>query len=88
MGADSWDTCPRCYDAACAANDALGDYAVPEVDASKFLTFREDYEFYGAHTGTVIVSYSGWCTTCHLAVKHDNQVEFYAPTHDAPQGEY
>jgi hypothetical protein len=29
-------------------------------------TFREDYEIYGAETGTVTVSYSGECTECHL----------------------
>jgi hypothetical protein len=29
-------------------------------------TFREDYEIYGAETGTVKVSYSGGCVECGL----------------------
>lgn len=29
-------------------------------------TFREDYEIYGAATGTVTVSYSGHCGECGL----------------------
>lgn len=76
MSADNWATCPRCYDEACRSTsipteelDALGDYAVPNVDAGDVLTFREDYEFYGAHAGTLIVSYSGACTKCGLALK-------------------
>lgn len=32
-------------------------------------TFREDYEIYGAETGTVTVSYSGFCSECGLKLK-------------------
>lgn len=31
-------------------------------------TFREDYEIYGASSGTVMVSYSGSCTKCGLSI--------------------
>lgn len=40
-------------------------------------TFREDYEFYGADSGTVIASYSGKCSTCGLAVHFDHRVTFF-----------
>lgn len=32
------------------------------------LTFREDYEIYGAEHGVVSVDYGGECTVCHLSV--------------------
>ena len=32
------------------------------------LTFREDYEIYGATDGLIIVDYSGSCTKCGLNV--------------------
>lgn len=31
-------------------------------------TFREDYEIYGAETGTVTVSYGGSCSHCGLSL--------------------
>ena len=37
-------------------------------------TFREDYEFYGAETGTVTASYSGYCTVCGLSVTFEHKV--------------
>lgn len=36
-------------------------------------TFREDYEFYGADTGTVYVSYSGRCTVCGYGVSFESE---------------
>ena len=35
-------------------------------------TFREDYEIFGAEVGEVVVSYSGSCTRCGLALKFDH----------------
>jgi len=34
-------------------------------------TFREDYEFFGAETGAVHVSYSGSCSDCGLEMHID-----------------
>lgn len=33
------------------------------------LTFREDYEIYGAETGEVTVSYGGSCDVCELSLE-------------------
>lgn len=41
---------------------------VKPVDPEDFRNFREDYEIYGAETGTVEVSYSGHCGTCGLGL--------------------
>lgn len=54
MSADNWAMCP-----ACVKN--------PNVNAD--YTFREDYEIYpDESSGTVKVSYSGWCTRCGSGV--------------------
>jgi hypothetical protein len=39
-------------------------------------TFREDYEIYGAESGTVTVTYGGSCGTCGLSLtfKHEHPV--------------
>jgi hypothetical protein len=42
-------------------------------------TFREDYEFYGAETGTLQISYSGQCTVCGLKLKFQEERDFYVP---------
>jgi hypothetical protein len=39
---------------------------IPVIDREDFRTFREDYEIYGAETGTVKVSYGGSCEVCGL----------------------
>jgi hypothetical protein len=40
-------------------------------------TFREDYEIYGAETGTVTVSYGGTCSQCGLELS-------FTEEHDIP----
>lgn len=40
-----------------------------------YATFREDYEIYGAETGTVTVSYSGSCRECGLGLSFDDKHE-------------
>lgn len=40
-------------------------------------TFREAYEFYGAETGTLTVSYHGQCTVCDLELSIEEQHPFY-----------
>lgn len=40
-------------------------------------TFREDYEFYGAETGTLKISYSGCCTKCGLKLQFEEERDFY-----------
>jgi hypothetical protein len=77
MSARNYSACPRCTarakkkaDAAMAAlaeagldDGTLGITGRPARD-----TFREDYEIYGADTGTVTVSYGGGCEECGLSV--------------------
>lgn len=41
-------------------------------------TFREDYEIYGAEDGTVMVSYGGSCTTCHLTLDFKHEHNLYS----------
>lgn len=38
-------------------------------------TFREDYEFSGAETGTVDIDYSGACTECGLSLSFSDRRE-------------
>lgn len=40
-------------------------------------TFREDYEIYGAETGTLTVSYHGQCTECGLKLSVKETYPFY-----------
>lgn len=49
--------------------DSAGEYAEQ--------TFREDYEIYGASSGTVKVSYSGHCTECGLGTDFEDARPFY-----------
>lgn len=42
-------------------------------------TFREDYEIYGAQTGTVKVRYKGGCEVCGLSLSFEHEHEFYDP---------
>jgi hypothetical protein len=44
-------------------------------------TFREDYEIYGAATGTVTVSYGGHCKVCglDLGFEDEHPIEGLAP---------
>ena len=44
---------------------------------SEDTTFREDYEFYGAETGTVSYTYSGYCRECELLVTFEGERKFY-----------
>ena len=65
-----------------AAADLFADYGkipvaefderraqIPSINREDFRTFREDYEIYGAETGTVKVDYSGACETCGLGLR-------------------
>src|SRR3954447_17439723 len=47
-----------------------------------FETFREDYEFYGAHDGEVHASYEGACSKCGLHVELKTTKKFW-PEADA-----
>lgn len=38
--------------------------AIKDVDPGEYLTFREDYEIFGAEDGAVTVHYSGSCSEC------------------------
>jgi hypothetical protein len=49
------------------------------VDEESFRTFREDYEIYGASTGTITVDYGGCCQTCGLGAYFQYEHKFYAP---------
>jgi hypothetical protein len=49
--------------------------AIKEIDDEDFRTWREEYEFYGAETGTVTVCYGGTCTTCGLELNIDEKYE-------------
>lgn len=65
-----------------------GQVPVEEFDAKRaelpdaprpqhFETFREDYEFWGADTGTLEVSYKGRCTKCGLGVELRDSRPFF-----------
>jgi hypothetical protein len=51
--------------------------ALKTVDPEDHRTFREDYEFYGAASGTVNASYSGACTACGLRVDFTRSETFW-----------
>jgi hypothetical protein len=40
-------------------------------------TWRENYEFYGANTGTLSIRYGAYCTKCGLEFEYEEDVEFY-----------
>jgi hypothetical protein len=46
---------------------------IPEVHSQDYCTFREDYEIYGAATGTVKVDYSGTCSACGLELSFTDE---------------
>ncbi len=51
--------------------------ALPSVDPDDFYTFREDYEFWGAETGEVQVSYRGACNVCGLSATIETSNRFW-----------
>lgn len=70
---------------AVAIQASYGKVPVEEFDAARRLltddmaafekrtpTFREDYEFYGAESGTVTASYSGGCRECGLSLDFED----------------
>lgn len=71
MSADHYAICPRCVD---EARKTIGLLYICEED---YRTFREDYEFWGADSGTVNVHYRGECDKCGLACKFDEPHVFY-----------
>jgi len=62
MSADNWTTCPRCD---------------PNGDEDEKSSFREDYEFYGAESGTISWDYSGYCRECELQVTFTGERKFF-----------
>lgn len=62
MSADNWAYCPRCQKE--EDRNLRDEYERPE--------FREDYEIYGAESGTVCISYSGRCNSCGLSVSWED----------------
>lgn len=96
MSADNWAVCPRCKYRALKkfekAGDAVqamyGNVTVEEFDATRAAlsmddvghTFREDYEFYDAETGTVEATYSGGCEVCGLSVTLKASEHFWSPS--------
>lgn len=59
-----------------AARAALQERRMKPMDE----TFREDYEFWGAHEGTLHVSYEGRCTVCGTGTKHEDAIKFWSPS--------
>lgn len=53
---------------------ALRNEAAAHAEPYEEQEFREDFEIYGAESGTVKVSYMGCCTRCglHLEFKHEH----------------
>lgn len=58
--------------------DTLRAEAEKEVEIEQ--TFREDYEFWGAHEGTLHISYEGRCTVCGTGTKFEEVVKFWSPS--------
>lgn len=88
MSADNWADCPRCTETIMApVRAAYGKVSADEyvrllAEARKRMdgsTFREDYEFYGAETGVLTISYRGVCTVCGLSLKVEEKREFWKP---------
>lgn len=64
------------------ASEAYGVLPLAEFDALRAEAekpvavnerWREDYEIYGAESGTVHVSYTGSCTVCKLSIKFSDE---------------
>lgn len=53
--------------------------AAEAFDEERFRTFREEWEFFDASTGTVKMSYGGECDRCGLSVTFDGEKKFYEP---------
>lgn len=49
-------------------------------------TFREYYEFYGADTGTLKMTYNGVCQVCGLSLILEKEYEFY-PNNSTENGD-
>lgn len=84
-----FDEANRTHAEVLAAADALyGTVPIAEYEAARvalapppsrdaFETFRENYEFYGAESGTVVASYGGECSKCGLSVSLDASEKFW-----------
>jgi hypothetical protein len=62
VSADNWAVCPRCL----------------STDEHGYGTLREDYEFYGAESGTVNIDYSCSCRNCSLSFGFQEQRTFWS----------
>lgn len=58
--------------------DALRARLAEPIDDEVLSTFREDYEIYGANTGTVKVSYSGSCEVCGANLDFQMERSFWS----------
>jgi hypothetical protein len=56
--------------------------ALVEPDPHEFVTFREDYEFYGADKGEIHADYKGACTECGLSVDLSAAKRFWPDEND------
>lgn len=59
--------------------DKISGVLYHEVDEEAVRTFREDYDFWGAETGLLMISYRGECTKCGLKFEHEDSKTFWTP---------
>lgn len=57
--------------------------ALARPEPEDFRTFREDYEFYGAESGIIHISYSGHYSKCDLGLDIEDRRKFW----DQPTGQ-
>lgn len=57
--------------------DAMRAEAAKPIDENALITFREDYEFYGAEEGDIKIRYAGECMTCGLKAEFTHEESFY-----------
>jgi hypothetical protein len=48
-----------------------------DIDPEQYRTFREDYEIYGAESGTVVVDYRGGCAACGASARIEHSSVFW-----------
>jgi len=73
VSASNWTWCPGCQ-----AEEAV------RATAHR-ATFREDYQIYGAETGTVTVEYLGECHSCGLTLEFKDQRAIPVPPVSEPR---
>lgn len=58
--------------------DALRGEAAEPINRSRLVTFREDYEIWGAEEGKIMIRYTGICNVCGLAAEFCHAESFYS----------